>query len=66
MAIVGLTAGAENVPAALRDAAIAASISGVAILGLFVSVLASERAAVAIGHGIDRALRPLTRAGDAR
>ncbi|HET8983487.1 MAG TPA: lysylphosphatidylglycerol synthase transmembrane domain-containing protein, partial [Pedococcus sp.] len=61
VAIVALTAGAENVPAALRDAAIAASISGVAILGVFVSVLASERAAVAIGHGIDRAVRPLTR-----
>ena len=59
VAIVALTAGTEQrAGSASGRRHRRASISGVAILGVFVSVLASERAAVAIGHGIDRALRP--------
>jgi uncharacterized membrane protein YbhN (UPF0104 family) len=61
VAILGLTWGAENVPPALRDAAVAASISGLGLLATFVAVLVSERAALAIGRAIDRVLRPLTR-----
>ena len=61
VAILGLTWGAENVPPALRDAAVAASISGLGLLAAFVAILVSERAALAIGRAIDRVLRPLTR-----
>lgn len=61
IAIVALYSGAENVPSALGDAALAATFSGVAIIGVFVSVLASERAALLVGRGVDKVLRPLTR-----
>jgi putative heme transporter len=60
IAILGLATGSSHVPHSLRNAAIAGSITGVAVLGLFVSVLVSERAALAIGHGIDWLLSPLT------
>lgn len=60
IAIVGLFSGAENIPKALADAALAATISGVAIIAVFVSVLASERAALVVGQGIDKVIRPLT------
>jgi uncharacterized membrane protein YbhN (UPF0104 family) len=63
VAILGLTWGAEGVPPALRDAAIAASISGLALLGVFVAILVSENAALMVGRAIDRVLRPLTRRG---
>ena len=61
VAIAGLYSGAENVPSALEDAALAATLSGVAIIAVFVSILASERAALAVGRGVDRAIRPFTR-----
>jgi uncharacterized membrane protein YbhN (UPF0104 family) len=61
VAIIGLTAGAEDVPPALADAAVAAGVTGAGLLGVFVAILASERAALAIGRGVDRVLRPLTR-----
>jgi len=61
IAIVALYSGAENVPSALEDAALAATFSGVAIIVVFVSVLASERAALLVGQGVDKAFRPLTR-----
>ncbi|WP_230209054.1 lysylphosphatidylglycerol synthase domain-containing protein [Nostocoides sp. HKS02] len=43
-----------DVPATLADAAIAATITGLVILTTFISMVASERAALAIGQGIDR------------
>ncbi len=61
IAIVGLYSGAENVPPALGDAALAATFSGVAIIGVFVSILVSERAALLVGQGVDKVIRPLTR-----
>jgi putative heme transporter len=61
VAIAALYSGAEGVPSPLRDAALAATATGLAILAVFVSILVSERAALVIGRGIDRALRPLTR-----
>ncbi|MFC8502877.1 YbhN family protein [Pedococcus sp. NPDC057267] len=55
LAIVGLYAGTDgHVPAGLKDAAVAGALTGALLFGLFVAVLASERAAVAIGQGIDR------------
>ncbi len=55
VAIAALFAGRDaDVPAALSDAAVAGTVSGLLILGTFVAILVSERAAVAIGHGIDK------------
>ena len=53
IAIVGLLAGAGDVPKPLQDGAVAATITGTIILTTFVAVLVSERAAVAIGGRID-------------
>jgi uncharacterized membrane protein YbhN (UPF0104 family) len=61
IAIAGLFSGAEDIPKALQDAALAATISGLAIIAVFVSALASERAALVVGQGIDKMIRPLTR-----
>lgn len=62
LGILGLLAGRdEDVPGALGDAAVAGTLTGGLVLGTFVAVLASERAAVVIGQGVDRLLRPLTR-----
>ena len=57
VAILALLAGRdEDVPRALEDAAIAGAVTGGILLAVFVAVLASERAAVAIGQGIDRVI----------
>ena len=62
IAILGLFAGRDpDVPNALGDAALAAAISGSVILGLFIAILASERAAIAIGQGFDKVLGRLWR-----
>ena len=42
----------------VRGGAIGAVV-GLALLGLFIAVIASERAATVIGRGLDKALRPL-------
>lgn len=62
--VVGIAAlylGSSDLPQAAQDAAVAGSLSGLAVLGAFVAVLASERAAHLIGHGLDWLLRPLLR-----
>ncbi|WP_427383722.1 lysylphosphatidylglycerol synthase domain-containing protein [Janibacter sp. G56] len=51
----------EDVPKVMRDAAIGGSLSGLAIVGVLVAVIASNRAAHAIGRGLDRVLAPLLR-----
>ncbi len=57
IAIAALLAGADSdVPGALKDAAVAGAISGAIILGIFVAILVSEPAAVAIGRGLDKVL----------
>ena len=62
VAIIALLAGADpDVPRALQDAALAGALSGALLLGTFVAVLVSERAAVAIGQGIDKVLGRLWR-----
>jgi uncharacterized membrane protein YbhN (UPF0104 family) len=61
VAIVALYSGAENIPPALGDAALAATFSGLAILVVFVAVLVSERAALVVGQAVDKVIRPLTR-----
>lgn len=61
IALIALFAGSSDLPAAVRDAAVAAALGGLGLLAAFVAVLASERAAQRIGAGIDRLLRPLWR-----
>jgi uncharacterized membrane protein YbhN (UPF0104 family) len=57
LAILGLLAGNDqDVPNKLEDLAVAGALSGSVILAVFVSILASERAAVAIGQGIDKVI----------
>ena len=53
VAIFALFAGRDpDVPRALGDAAVAGTLTGGVILAVFVSILASERAGVAIGQGV--------------
>jgi putative heme transporter len=62
VAILALFTGRDpDVPRALADAAIAGAVTGAALLAAFVAILASERAAVAIGHGIDKVIGRLWR-----
>jgi uncharacterized membrane protein YbhN (UPF0104 family) len=61
LAIAILTAGSSGLPAALTDAAIGGTVSGVALIAVFAAVLASPRAAAAVGRFFDRLLRPLRR-----
>ncbi|XVX19419.1 lysylphosphatidylglycerol synthase domain-containing protein [Actinomycetota bacterium] len=62
VAIIALRAGAhDDVPRALRDAAVAGAGTGLAVLGVFIAALVSERAAHRVGRAIDRLIRPLRR-----
>jgi uncharacterized membrane protein YbhN (UPF0104 family) len=67
VAILGLLAGRDSdVPGALEDAALAGAATGLLVLGAFVAILASERAALAIGKALDTVVgavlrRPLRR-----
>ena len=57
IAIIALFAGSDpDVPRALADAAVAGAVTGGVILAVFVSILASERAAVTIGQGLDKVI----------
>ena len=54
IAILGLLSGRDpDVPRSLQDAAIGGAATGGLLLAAFVAVIASERAAVAIGHAVD-------------
>ena len=61
VAIAMLWLGHDGLPPALTNAAIAATVSGVAIFAVFVAILASERAAQSIGRWLDRLLAPVFR-----
>lgn len=62
VAIVALLSGRDDdVPTALEDAAMAGAVSGSLVLGAFIAILASERAAVLIGRGVDKVVGPLLR-----
>ncbi|MEO5608908.1 MAG: lysylphosphatidylglycerol synthase transmembrane domain-containing protein [Ornithinibacter sp.] len=61
VAILSLWFGGVTLPGALTDLAVAGSITGIAILAVFVAVIASERAAQGVGRGLDRVIRPLVR-----
>ncbi|MEO7070978.1 MAG: lysylphosphatidylglycerol synthase transmembrane domain-containing protein [Nostocoides sp.] len=59
IAIFALYIGNTGLPAALTDLAFAALVSGLGLLGVFVAILASERAATVIGRLLDRLLAPI-------
>jgi uncharacterized protein (TIRG00374 family) len=61
VAIAVLYLGGVTLPGALTDLAVAGSITGVGLIAAFAAIMASERAAQAIGSTIDRGLRPITR-----
>lgn len=61
LAIAILVANSSGLPRALTDAAIGGAISGAIIIAVFGSVLASPKAAAAVGRFFDRLLRPLRR-----
>jgi uncharacterized membrane protein YbhN (UPF0104 family) len=62
IAILGLLAGRDpDVPNRLVDAAVGGAVTGGLVLAAFVAIIASERAAVAIGHGLDRVVGRLFR-----
>lgn len=61
IAIIMLWWGNDGLPGALTKLAWGGTVSGLAIFGAFVAILASERAAQAIGRGLDRLLAPLFR-----
>ena len=61
IAIVVLWWGDTGLPPALSDAAIAAALTGLGVLAVFVAALASERAAQRVGRAVDVLLSPLTR-----
>jgi uncharacterized membrane protein YbhN (UPF0104 family) len=61
VAIAALWFGGVTLPGALTDLAVAGMFTGLAILGAFVAIMASERAAQAIGRGLDRVFGPLLR-----
>lgn len=61
LAIVALAAGRQDLPRVMRDATVAAALSGLAIIGVFAAVIVSPRAAHLMGVGLDRTVRLLTR-----
>ena len=50
---------ASNLPEPLVRAGASGAVVGLALLGLFITVIISERGATVIGRGLDKALRPL-------
>jgi uncharacterized membrane protein YbhN (UPF0104 family) len=61
VAILALWFGGVTLPAVLTELAIGGAVTGLAILGAFVAIMASERAAQWIGRWADRLLGPLLR-----
>ena len=61
VAIAALWFGGITMPDALTDLAVAGMVTGLAILAALVAVMASERAAQAIGRGLDHVIEPLLR-----
>ena len=61
VAIGSLWFGGVTLPPALTDLAVAGMFTGLAVLGVLVAIMVSERAAQAIGRALDWALGPLRR-----
>ncbi|MGL5929809.1 MAG: lysylphosphatidylglycerol synthase transmembrane domain-containing protein [Dermatophilaceae bacterium] len=63
-AIAVLWVGGTDLPDSLKELAVGGSVTGAAILVVFVAVIASERAAEGVGATLDRILGPLFRRGE--
>lgn len=63
LAIATLWFGGVTLPDTLTDLALAGMLTGLAILGALISIIASERAAQAIGRGLDAVIGPIVRRG---
>jgi putative heme transporter len=61
VAIAALWFGGVTLPPALTDLAVAGMFTGLGILAAFIAIMASERAAQAIGRWLDKLLVPLLR-----
>lgn len=61
IAIVGLSWGATELPRSMRDAAVAAIVTGIVVMALFVLAIGTDRGARALGRGIDRMVRLVRR-----
>ena len=61
VAIALLYVGGVTLPGALTQLAVAGSLTGTGVIAAFAAIMASERAAQAIGRFLDRALQPLLR-----
>ena len=61
VAILVLYLGGVTLPGALTDLAVVGSLTGIGLIAAFAAIMASERAAQAIGRGLDRVIRPLLR-----
>jgi uncharacterized membrane protein YbhN (UPF0104 family) len=61
LAIAALWVSGVLLPDALTDLAVAGMLTGLSILAALISIMASERAAQAIGRGLDAVVGPLVR-----
>ncbi|WP_392544638.1 lysylphosphatidylglycerol synthase transmembrane domain-containing protein [Oryzobacter telluris] len=61
VAILALWLGGVTLPVVLTELAVGGALTGLALLGAFVAIMVSERAAQAIGRGVDHLLGPLLR-----
>ena len=66
VAIGALWFGGVTLPPALTDLAVAGMFTGLAVLGVLVAIMVSERAAQAIGRALDWALGPIRRRRQAK
>ncbi len=66
LAIAFLTVNSSGLPGALTEAAVGGTISGVALIAAFGAILASPRAAAAVGRFFDRVTRLLRRGREGR
>jgi putative heme transporter len=61
IAIVALLLDDGGLPRAVARGAMVGGVVGAGLLGLFIAVIASSRAATAVGHLLNRAVRPVLR-----
>lgn len=61
IAIIGLSWGAHDLPSSMQEAAWAAIITGVVVLGLFVVAVVTDAGARSLGRGLDRVVRLVRR-----
>ena len=60
LGVLALLFGSTALPTSVIRGGLAGAIGGVVLLGVFISIIVSERAATSIGHGLSRVLRPLS------